>query len=82
MLTSAARGTLQRLGVLSPEWPDWAVDTFVCLSACCAALVAGEWLYDRQQRSRQAGGQAEAKEGKKDGRGEVVGGSSAAAFRR
>lgn len=81
MLTSAARGTLQHLGVLSPEWPDWAVDTFVCLSACCAALVAGEWLYDRGQRPRQAGAQAEARAGKNGG-GEVVGGSSAASFRR
>lgn len=80
MLTPAARGTLQRLGVLSPEWPDWAVDTFVCLSVCCAALVAGEWLYDRQ-RSPQAGGQAAAKAGK-NGRGKVAGGPSAVSFRR
>lgn len=79
MLTSAARGTLQHLGVLSPEWPDWAVDTFVCLSACCAALVAGEWLYDRR-RPPQAGGNS-AKEGKNGGE-DVVGGPSAASFRR
>lgn len=80
MLSSAARGTLERLGVLSPDWPDWAVDTFVCLSACCAALVAGEWLFDRQRSSR-AGGQAAAKAGQ-NGRGEVAGRPSAASFRR
>eukprot|EP00903_Cladosiphon_okamuranus_P018949 g17426.t1 len=81
MLTSAARGTLQRLGVLSPDWPDWAVDTFVCLSTLCAALVAGEWLFDRQQRSSPAGGKEATKAGQ-NGRGEAVGGPSAASFRR
>lgn len=49
MLVAAARGGLRNLGLLSPEWPNWAVDTFISLSLCCAALVAGQWMYDRRR---------------------------------
>ncbi|CAM9531165.1 unnamed protein product [Scytosiphon promiscuus] len=49
MLAAVARGGLRNLGLLSPEWPNWAVDTFISLSLCCAALVAGQWMYDRRR---------------------------------
>lgn len=62
MLTSAARGELQRLGILSPEWPDWAVDTFASLSLACVLLVAVQWLYER--RSLRSSGVAGGDEGK------------------
>lgn len=76
-----ARGRLQQLGVLSPEWPDWAVDTFACLSLGCAALVAGQWLYDRPRAPPPPGGSPSASTARKNGGGEAVGGASAASFR-
>ncbi len=79
MLGSVARGRLQQLGLLSPEWPAWAVDTFVSLSLCCAALVAGQWVYDRP---RSPPPEAAAAAARKSGDGEAVGGPSAASFRR
>lgn len=42
-----------RLGLLSPDWPYWAVDTFILLSMGCVVLVAAQRLYDR--RSQMAG---------------------------
>lgn len=77
MLGSVARGRLQQLGLLSPDWPTWAVDTFVCLSLCCAALVAGQWVYDRPRSPPP-----EAASARKSVGGEAVGGPSAASFRR
>lgn len=84
MLVSAAREGLQRLGLLSPKWPYWAVDTFVSVSLCCAALVAGQWLYDRRRsRSPPSGdGLAAATAGGKGGNEVVAGPAAAARFRR
>ncbi|CAM9632541.1 unnamed protein product [Pylaiella littoralis] len=84
MLASAARGCLGHLGLLSPEWPNWAVETFVSLSFCCTALVAGQWLYDRPGRSIPSGADTAGaeKEGETNGGRGVVSGSAAPAFRR
>ncbi|CAM9149613.1 unnamed protein product [Ectocarpus sp. 8 AP-2014] len=93
MLAPMVRGGLQSLGLLSPEWPDWAVDTFVSLSLCCAVLVAAQWLYDNKQRSPPPppppspsgvdGRESVGDKAGRDGVSEVVVGPAAAArFRR
>lgn len=48
MLAAVVRGALMRLSLLSPDWPDWAIDTFVLLSFGCVLLVGVQWLYDRR----------------------------------
>lgn len=78
MLSSAVRGELQRLGLLSPEWPDWAVDTFVSLSLACVLLVAVQWLYDRRSLPSSAGSAGGGDEGKAS---RVAGSAVATRFR-
>lgn len=48
MLSATVRGVLQRLGLVSVEWPNWAVDNFLALSLGCAVLVGAEWMYERR----------------------------------
>ena len=79
MLNYMARAYLQRLGLLSPEWPDWAVDTFVCLSLFCVLLVTVQWLSER--RRSYAGGNGTGKDDKSSS-SVAAGPVAAARFRR
>lgn len=51
MVASSVRGGLNLLGLLNPDWPDWAVDIFVSLSLFCILLVTAQWLYERRLQS-------------------------------
>lgn len=79
MLAYMARAYLQRMGLLSPEWPDWAVDTFVCLSLCCTLLVTAQWLSER--RSYASGGDTAAAGKNGDSSSLATGPATASRFR-